>query len=123
MSDFLLPWTTKCSPSKEMHSADEISNYVKHHGSPALILGGGSNMLLTKDIKGDVLKVDIHGRRVVFEDDEVDVSFEGGTVGDVTGDDVDEDGISLSRLSIGLGLTFLLGFALMMVRLFAEVPL
>ena len=53
------------------HSADEISNYVKHHGSPALILGGGSNMLLTKDIKGDVLKVDIHGRRVVFEDDEV----------------------------------------------------
>lgn len=53
------------------HSADEISNYVKHHGSPALVLGGGSNMLLTKDIKGDVLKVDIHGRRVVFEDDEV----------------------------------------------------
>ena len=53
------------------HSADEISNYVKHHGSPALILGGGSNMLLTKDIKGDVLKVDIHERRVVFEDDEV----------------------------------------------------
>ena len=53
------------------HSADEISNYVKHHGSPALVLGGGSNLLLTKDIKGDVLKVDIHGRRVVFEDDEV----------------------------------------------------
>jgi UDP-N-acetylmuramate dehydrogenase len=53
------------------HSADEISNYVKHHGSPALVLGGGSNMLLTKDVKGDVLKVDIHGRRVVFEDDEV----------------------------------------------------
>ena len=53
------------------HSADEISNYVKHHGSPALVLGGGSNLLLTEDIKGDVLKVDIHGRRVVFEDDEV----------------------------------------------------
>ena len=53
------------------HSADEISNYVKHHGSPALVLGGGSNMLLTQDVKGDVIKVDIHGRRVVFEDEEV----------------------------------------------------
>jgi len=53
------------------HSADEISTYVKHHGSPALVLGGGSNMLLTQDVEGDVLKVDIHGRRVVFEDDEV----------------------------------------------------
>lgn len=28
-------------------------------------------MLLTQDVEGDVLKVDIHGRRVVFEDDEV----------------------------------------------------
>jgi len=53
------------------HSADEISMYVKHHGAPALVLGGGSNMLLTQDVEGDVLKVDIHGRRVVFEDDEV----------------------------------------------------
>ena len=53
------------------HSADEISTYVKYHGAPALVLGGGSNMLLTQDVEGDVLKVDIHGRRVVFEDDEV----------------------------------------------------
>jgi len=53
------------------HSTDEISTYVKHHGAPALVLGGGSNMLLTQDVEGDVLKVDIHGRRVVFEDDDV----------------------------------------------------
>ena len=53
------------------HSADDISAYVKHHGEPALVLGGGSNMLLTQDIEGDVLKVDVHGRRVVFENDEV----------------------------------------------------
>ena len=53
------------------HSADEILHYVKHHGSPALVLGGGSNMLLTKDVDGDVLKVDIHGRKVVYEDDNV----------------------------------------------------
>ncbi len=61
------------------HSADEISNYVKHHGTPALVLGGGSNMLLTKDVEGDVLKVDIHGRRVVFEDeDKVHIRFGAG---------------------------------------------
>jgi len=53
------------------HSADDISAYVKHHGEPALVLGGGSNMLLTQDVEGDVLKVDVHGRRVVFENDEV----------------------------------------------------
>lgn len=61
------------------HSADEISNYVKHHGAPALVLGGGSNMLLTQDIEGDVLKVDIHGRRVVFEDEnKVHIRFGAG---------------------------------------------
>ena len=52
------------------HSADEILHYVKHHGAPKLVLGGGSNMLLTKDVEGDVLKVDVHGRKVVFEDDD-----------------------------------------------------
>lgn len=61
------------------HSTDEISNYVKHHGAPTLVLGGGSNMLLTKDVEGDVLKVDIHGRRVVFEDDDkVHIRFGAG---------------------------------------------
>lgn len=53
------------------HSADEILHYIKHHGAPSLVLGGGSNMLLTKDVEGDVLKVDIHGRKVVYEDDDI----------------------------------------------------
>ena len=58
------------------HSAEEILNYVRHHGAPALVLGGGSNMLLTQDVTVDVLKVDIHGRKVVFEnDDEVGQVF------------------------------------------------
>lgn len=36
-------------------------------------------MLLTKDVEGDVLKVDIHGRRVVFEDDDkVHIRFGAG---------------------------------------------
>ena len=61
------------------HSAEEILNYVRHHGAPALVLGGGSNMLLTQDVTGDVLKVDIHGRKVVFEnDDEVHIRFGAG---------------------------------------------
>ena len=61
------------------HSADEIANYVKHHGAPTLVLGGGSNMLLTQDVPGDVLKVDIHGRRVVYEDDDkVHIRFGAG---------------------------------------------
>lgn len=49
------------------HSAEEILSYVKHHGAPALILGGGSNMLLTRDIEGDVLQVDIKKREVIQE--------------------------------------------------------
>ncbi len=53
------------------HSADEILHYVKHHGAPKLVLGGGSNMLLTGDVEGDVLKIDVHGRKVVFEDDDL----------------------------------------------------
>jgi UDP-N-acetylmuramate dehydrogenase len=61
------------------HSAEEIANYLKHHGAPALVLGGGSNMLLTKDVEGDVLKVDIHGREIVFEDnDHVHIRFGAG---------------------------------------------
>jgi UDP-N-acetylmuramate dehydrogenase len=61
------------------HSADEIANYVKYHGAPTLVLGGGSNMLLTQDVPGDVLKVDIHGRRVVYEDDDkVHIRFGAG---------------------------------------------
>ena len=39
---------------------------------PALVLGGGSNLLLTRDVDGLVLHVDVRGRRVVGrEGDEV----------------------------------------------------
>ncbi len=36
-----------------------------------LVLGGGSNILLSKDFDGVVLKLEISGRSVVYEDDEV----------------------------------------------------
>ncbi|MEY2963913.1 MAG: UDP-N-acetylmuramate dehydrogenase [Bacteroidota bacterium] len=51
------------------HTAGEVSDYVKHHGAPALLLGGGSNMLLRGDVEGDVLKVDIRGLEIISEDD------------------------------------------------------
>jgi UDP-N-acetylmuramate dehydrogenase len=52
-------------------SANEVLDYCKRQGIPTLVLGGGSNMLLTGDVAGDVLKVDIRSRNVVFEDDHV----------------------------------------------------
>jgi len=52
-------------------STAEVLDYIKHYDAPKLVLGGGSNMLLTKDIEGDVLKIDIRGRKVVYEDDDV----------------------------------------------------
>ena len=36
-------------------------------GAPKLVLGGGSNIVLTGDVKGTVLKVEVPGRRVVAE--------------------------------------------------------
>jgi UDP-N-acetylmuramate dehydrogenase len=37
--------------------------------APALVLGGGSNLVITGDIKGLVIKVDVPGRRLVEETD------------------------------------------------------
>lgn len=43
-----------------------LEEIVRH---PILILGGGSNILLTTDFKGTVLKNEIKGMEIVFEDD------------------------------------------------------
>lgn len=41
---------------------------VQHPGeNPALVLGGGSNLVLTGDIKGSVIKVEVPGRRLIEE--------------------------------------------------------
>lgn len=53
------------------HSADELAQLLElTGGGPFMILGGGSNMLLTKDIQGWVLKNSIPGIRKIKEDDE-----------------------------------------------------
>ena len=42
---------------------------AKENQSPVLILGGGSNILLTKDVEGLVIKLEIKGVQVVKEDE------------------------------------------------------
>ncbi len=61
-----------------IQSTDDISQILEKHGEKELlILGGGSNILLTKDFNGLVLKNDIQGFRIV-EESEVDVVVEAG---------------------------------------------
>jgi UDP-N-acetylmuramate dehydrogenase len=53
------------------HAADELAQLLELTGGvPFMILGGGSNILLTKDIAGWVLKNEIAGIEKVKEDDE-----------------------------------------------------
>jgi len=49
---------------------EEILNSKLQTSNSKLILGGGSNILFTKDYSGIVLKNDIKGIEIVQEDDE-----------------------------------------------------
>ena len=52
-------------------SVDDLRNALKSVGNvPLLILGGGSNVLLTKDFEGIVFKNELRGIRVLKEDQE-----------------------------------------------------
>jgi UDP-N-acetylmuramate dehydrogenase len=52
-------------------SVDALQSLLQQAGrNPSLILGGGSNILLTKDVEGLVLKNEIMGINEVSEDDE-----------------------------------------------------
>jgi UDP-N-acetylmuramate dehydrogenase len=54
-----------------VHSEDELKIILKKHESETkFILGGGSNMLLTKDIDALVIHVDLKGKKIVNEDDD-----------------------------------------------------
>lgn len=50
----------------ELHDLMEIKN---QHSFPLMVLGGGSNILFTKDYDGLVLKNDLKGIQIVKEDD------------------------------------------------------
>jgi UDP-N-acetylmuramate dehydrogenase len=57
----------------EVTSEEELVDFLRNSPIKAdlkLILGGGSNMLLTKDIDGLVLHISIKGKRVVSQNDE-----------------------------------------------------
>ena len=62
-------------------SINELQNLLKQISDPVFILGGGSNILITQDIKGTVLKNEIKGISVIKEDEhEATIKVGGGIV-------------------------------------------
>ena len=54
-----------------VHSIAEIKSVLELHANDKkFILGGGSNMLLTKDIDALVIHIDLKGKKIIKEDDE-----------------------------------------------------
>ncbi|MCF8298267.1 MAG: UDP-N-acetylmuramate dehydrogenase [Saprospiraceae bacterium] len=56
----------------EFKNDNEISNYIRNDfdsSIPSLILGGGSNILFTKDYEGLILKINTKGIELIREDD------------------------------------------------------
>jgi len=55
----------------QVHTAEELAEVLRENKNKKLfLLGGGSNMLLTKDIEALVIHVDLKGREVVWQDEE-----------------------------------------------------
>lgn len=63
-------------------SVDELHQLITDHKElPLLVLGGGSNILLTKNVKGLTLKNDLKGIEVVKEEgDDVYIKAQGGEI-------------------------------------------
>ena len=54
-----------------VHSVNELTSVlIENKSKSKFILGGGSNMLLTKDIDALVIHVDLKGKKVIKEDDD-----------------------------------------------------
>src|SRR5690606_20900718 len=52
-----------------VHSVDELTEVLrKNQAEKKFILGGGSNMLLTKDIDALVIHIDLKGKAIISED-------------------------------------------------------
>jgi len=53
-----------------VHSVAELKTILKEHSSDKkFILGGGSNMLITRDIDALVIHIDLKGKAIIKEDD------------------------------------------------------
>jgi UDP-N-acetylmuramate dehydrogenase len=55
---------------KNLAELEEVLNYKLHTTNHKLVLGGGSNILLTKDFNGIILKNEIKGIEIVKEDED-----------------------------------------------------
>jgi len=54
-----------------VHTVDEIKTILERHPEDKkFILGGGSNMLLTKDIDALVIHIDLKGKKIIQENDD-----------------------------------------------------
>ena len=54
-----------------VHSVEELKTVLSENKSKTkFILGGGSNMLLTQDIKALVIHVDLKGKKIINQDDD-----------------------------------------------------
>ncbi|WP_159801646.1 UDP-N-acetylmuramate dehydrogenase [Flavobacterium sp. MK4S-17] len=54
-----------------VNTIQELAQVLKQNpGKPLFILGGGSNMLLTKDIDALVIHINLKGRKIVTEDED-----------------------------------------------------
>jgi UDP-N-acetylmuramate dehydrogenase len=61
------------------HSVEAVQQAVKSGVHPIRVLGGGSNILLTRDVDGLLLKNDLNGIQILRRDDQyVDVEVMGG---------------------------------------------
>ncbi|MDW8274346.1 MAG: UDP-N-acetylmuramate dehydrogenase [Chitinophagales bacterium] len=58
------------APFYKVEGLLELLNFVRANRLPLLVLGGGSNVLFTKDFDGVVLHNRISGKRIVQEEDE-----------------------------------------------------
>jgi UDP-N-acetylmuramate dehydrogenase len=56
----------------QVHTLNELADVLRENRDKELfILGGGSNMLLTKDIDALVIHIDLKGKEVVWEDEDL----------------------------------------------------
>lgn len=61
-----------CTLTKE-EDLSEVRSFLRENPMPVLILGGGSNLLLTKDFNGLVVKNELRGINIIHEDAETAV--------------------------------------------------